>query len=116
MAARRGHPRRAGRRDGGGRGLCQGARRDDETCGGADARPEAKLGGSRRTLCSAISPDGKHAVSDTHALRLFQLIVEEGGEYRIEKQDTPKGVNVAQQLVFTLDGKVLIAVELVPAH
>ena len=71
----------------------------------------AKLGGSRRTLCSAISPDGKFiAVSDTHALRLFQLIVEEGGEYRIEKQDTPKGVNAAQQLVFTPDGKVLIAV------
>ena len=71
----------------------------------------AKLGGSRRTLCSAISPDGKFiAVSNTHALRLFQLIVEEGGEYRIEKQDTPKGVNAAQQLVFTPDGKVLIAV------
>ena len=72
----------------------------------------AKLGGSRRTLCSAISPDGKFiAVSDTHALRLFQLVLnEENGEYRIEKQDTPKGVKAAHQLVFTPDGKVLVAV------
>ena len=55
------------------------------------------------------------AVSDTHCLRLFELV--QGGEERdaeewtLRKQDTPAGgVTCAHLLLFTPDGKVLVAV------
>jgi U3 small nucleolar RNA-associated protein 4 len=51
-------------------------------------------------------------VSDTHSLRLFELVRgEEGEEWTLLKQDTPAGgVTCAHLLLFTPDGKVLVAV------
>ena len=59
------------------------------------------------------SPAGKFiAVSDTHSLRLFEMTP--GGddeEWTLRKQDSPAGgVTCAHLLLFTPDGKVLVAV------
>ena len=52
-------------------------------------------------------------MSDTHALRLFELRpgASEGEEWTLRKQDSPEGgVSCAHLLLFTPDGKVLVAV------
>lgn len=78
----------------------------------------AKLSGKRRTLSSAISPDGALvAISDAHSLRLFEVNKTEETpgvkreEWTLRKQDSPVGgVTSANCLLFTPDGKVLVAV------
>ena len=79
----------------------------------------ARLGGKRRTTCSAVSPDGKLvAASDTHTLRLFEVRqdlsdnTDESDEgWTLRKKESFGGsVESAHLVLFTPDGKVLIAV------